>query len=169
MVSSPRKNQFTLRKPNEISEIEASIRDWRHFFNAHSPTEEISLTGQLPGKENTNYQLIEDVWFAIISNEKLPEEFSLSENEYIVKWKAYDLIEDAKTFATTCSGLRFRDSLPSIALLLIKSKRINATQILDLRLNHLRLNSSNPFGRDYDSHLSDIAERIPDVDAENAL
>ena len=81
------KTKFTLRKPNQISEIEASIRDWRHFFNAHSPTEEISLTGQLPGKENTNYQLIEDVWFAIISNEKLPEEFSLSENEYIVNGK----------------------------------------------------------------------------------
>ena len=41
--------------------------------------------------------------------------------------------------------------------------------LLDLRLNHLRLNSSNPFGRDYDSRLSDIAERIPDVDADNAL
>ncbi|NCG30141.1 MAG: hypothetical protein GWP27_06685, partial [Bacteroidetes bacterium] len=163
------KTEFTLRKPKEISEIEASIRNWRHFFNSYSPTEEIPLTGQLPGEEATNYQLIEDVWFAIISNEKLPEEFSLSENEYIVRWKAYDLIKDAKTFATTCSGLRFRDPLPSIALLLIKSKRINATQLLDLRLNHLRINSSNPFGRDYDSRLSDIAERIPDVDADNAL
>ena len=163
------KTNFTLRNGTEISQIEANIRNWRHFFNSYSPTEEIPLTGQLPSEENTNYRLIEDVWFAIISNEKLPEEFSLSESEYIIRWKAYDLIEDAKTFATTCSGLRFRDSLPSIALLLIKSKRINATQLLDLRLNHLRLNSSNPFGRDYDSRLSDIAERIPDVDADNAL
>ena len=163
------KSNFTLRKPNEINEIEASIRHWRNFFNTYSPTEEIPLTGQLPDEENKRYRLIEDVWFAIISNEKLPEEFSLSESEYILKWKAYDLIKDATTFADTCSGLRFRDSLPSIALLLMKSKRINATQLLDLRLNHLRLNSSNPFGRDYDSHLSDIAERIPDVDADNAL
>ena len=51
----------------------------------------------------------------------------------------------------------------------MKSNRINATQLLDLRLNHLRINSSNPFGRDYDSRLSDIAEKIPDVDADNAL
>ena len=163
------KTNFTLRKPNEISEIEASIRDWRHFFNTYSPTEEIPLTGQLPDEESKKYRLIEDVWFAIISNENLPEEFSLSENEYVIKWKAYDLIEDAKTFADTCSGLRFRDSLPSIALLLMKSKRIDATQLLDLRLKDLRLNSSNPFSRDYDSHLSAIAERIPDVDADNAL
>jgi len=163
------KTNFTLRKPNEINEIEANIRDWRHFFNTYSPTEEIPLTGQLPDKEGQKYKLIEDVWFSIISNEKLPEEFSLSENEYITKWKSYDLIKDSKEFANTCSGLRFRESLPSIALLLMKSKRINATQLLDLRLNHLRLNSSNPFGRDYDSRLSDIAEKIPDVDADNAL
>ena len=163
------KTKFTLRNPNEISEIEANIRNWRHFFNSYSPTEEIPLTGQLPNEEDKKYKLIEDVWFAIISNEKLPEEFSLAKNEYVIRWKAYDLIKDAKTFATTCSGLRFRDSLPSIALLLIKSKRINATQLLDLRLNHLRINSSNPFGRDYDSRLSDIAERIPDVDTDKAL
>tara|TARA_B100001094_G_scaffold117939_1_gene113722 strand:+ start:4661 stop:6937 length:2277 start_codon:yes stop_codon:yes gene_type:complete len=163
------KTNFTLRKLNEISEIEASVRNWRHFFNSYSPTEDIPLTGQLPSKETTNYNLIEDVWFALISNEKLPEEFSLSEKEYIVKWRTYDLIEDAKIFATTCSGLRFRDYLPSIALLLIKSKRISASQLLDLRLNHLRINGSNSFGRDYDSRLSDIAERIPDVDANNAL
>ena len=31
------KTDFTLRRPNEINEIEASIRDWRHFFNAYSP------------------------------------------------------------------------------------------------------------------------------------
>ena len=130
------KTDFTLRRPDEINEIEASIRDWRHFFNTYSPTEEIPLTGQLPGEESKRYRLIEDVWFAIISNEKLPEEFSLSESEYIIKWKAYDLIKDATTFADTCSGLRFRDSLPSIALLLMKSKRINASQLLDLRLNH---------------------------------
>ena len=163
------KTKFTLRNPNEISEIEANIRNWRHFFNSYSPTEEIPLTGQLPNEEDKKYKLIEDVWFAIISNEKLPEEFSLAKNEYVIRWKAYDLIKDAKTFATTCSGLRFRDSLPSIALLLIKSKRINATQLLDLRLNHLRINSSNPFGRDYDSRLSGIAERIPDVDTDKAL
>ena len=163
------KTKFTLRNPNEINEIEANIRNWRHFFNSYSPTEEIPLTGQLPNEEDKKYKLIEDVWFAIISNEKLPEEFSLAKNEYVIRWKAYDLIKDAKTFATTCSGLRFRDSLPSIALLLIKSKRINATQLLDLRLNHLRINSSNPFGRDYDSRLSDIAERIPDVDTDKAL
>ena len=163
------KTKFTLRNPNEISEIEANIRNWRHFFNTYSPTEEIPLTGQLPNEEDKKYKLIEDVWFAIISNDKLPEEFSLAKNEYVIRWKAYDLIKDAKTFATTCSGLRFRDSLPSIALLLIKSKRINATQLLDLRLNHLRINSSNPFGRDYDSRLSDIAERIPDVDTDKAL
>ena len=163
------KSKFTLRNPNEISEIEANIRNWRHFFNTYSPTEEIPLTGQLPNEEDKKYKLIEDVWFAIISNEKLPEEFSLAKNEYVIRWKAYDLIKDAKTFATTCSGLRFRDSLPSIALLLIKSKRINATQLLDLRLNHLRINSSNPFGRDYDSRLSVIAERIPDVDIDKAL
>ena len=163
------KTKFTLRNPNEISEIEANIRNWRHFFNSYSPTEEIPLTGQLPNEEDKKYKLIEDVWFAIISNEKLPEEFSLAKNEYVVRWKAYDLIKDAKTFATTCSGLRFRDSLPSIALLLIKSKRINATQLLDLRLSHLRINSSNPFGRNYNSRLSDIAERIPEVNADNAL
>ncbi len=163
------KTNFTLRKPDEISEIEANIRDWRHFFNTYSPTEEIPLTGQLPDKEDQKYKLIEDVWFSIISNEKLPEEFSLSEKEYITKWKAYDLVKDSKDFANTCSGLRFRDALPSIALLLMKSNRINATQLLDLRLNHLRINSSNPFGRDYDSRLSDIAEKIPDVDADNAL
>lgn len=163
------KTNFTLRKLNEISEIEASVRNWRHFFNSYSPTEEIPLTGQLPSEETTNYNLIEDVWLALISNEKLPEEFSLSEKEYIVKWRTYDLIEDAKIFAMACSGLRFRDCLPSIALLLIKSKRISATQLLDLRLNHLRINGSNSFGRDYDSRLSDIAERIPDVDADNAL
>ena len=163
------KTNFTLRKLNEISEIEASVRNWRHFFNSYSPTEEIPLAGQLPSEETTNYNLIEDVWLALISNEKLPEEFSLSEKEYIVKWRTYDLIEDAKIFAMTCSGLRFRDCLPSIALLLIKSKRISATQLLDLRLNHLRINGSNSFGRDYDSRLSDIAERIPDVDADNAL
>ena len=147
------KTNFTLRKPDEISEIEANIRDWRHFFNTYSPTEEIPLTGQLPDKEEQKYKLIEDVWFAIISNEKLPEEFSLSEKEYITKWKAYDLVKDSKDFANTCSGLRFRDALPSIALLLMKSNRINATQLLDLRLNHLRINSSNPFGRDYDCLL----------------
>ena len=163
------KTNFTLRKPSEIGEIEASIRNWRHFFNTYSPTEEIPLTGQIPNEKSKKYGLIEDVWFAIISNEKLPEEFSLSESEYIVKWKSYDLIKDSKTFANICSGLRFRDSLPSIALLLIKSKRINAAQLLDLRLNHLRLNSSNPFGRDYDSRLSDIAERISDVDTDIAL
>ena len=163
------KTNFTLRKPIEIGDFEANMRNWRHLFNTYSPTEEIPLTGQLPDEESRKYGLIEDVWFAIISNEKLPEEFSLSKSEYIVKWKSYDLIKDSKTFANICSGLRFRDSLPSIALLLIKSKRINAAQLLDLRLNHLRLNSSNPFGRDYDSHLSDIAERISDVDADNAL
>jgi len=86
-----------------------------------------------------------------------------------VNWKTYDLVKDAKKFASICSGLRFRDSLPSIALLLIKSKRINATELLDLRLNHLRTNNSSPFGRNYDSRLSDIAERIPDVNAEHAL
>ena len=163
------KTNFTLRKPHEISEIEANIRNWRHFFNSYSPTEEILLTGQLPDDEVKNYQLIEDVWFAIISNENLPKEFSLSKKEYIIRWKSYDLIKDAMAFATTCSGLRFRDALPSIALLLIKSKRIDATQLLDLRLNHLRINSSNPFGRNYDSRLSDIAERIPEVNADNAL
>ena len=89
------KSNFTLRKPNEINEIEASIRHWRNFFNTYSPTEEIPLTGQLPDEESKRYRLIEDVWFAIISNEKLPEEFSLSESEYVIKWKAYDLIKDA--------------------------------------------------------------------------
>ena len=162
-------NEYVLRKPKEISEIESNIRDWRHFFNTYSPTEEISLTGQLPSKENKKYKLIEDVWFAIIANEKLPKNFSLSKSEYVVNWKTYDLVKDAKKFANVCSGLRFRDSLPSIALLLIKSKRINATELLDLRLNHLRTNNSSPFGRNYDSRLSDIAERIPDVDAEHAL
>ena len=28
------KTNFTLRNATEISEIEANIRDWRHFFNA---------------------------------------------------------------------------------------------------------------------------------------
>ena len=162
-------NEYILRKPKEINEIESNIRDWRYFFNTYSPTEEISLTGHLPSKENKKYKLIEDVWFAIIANEKLPKNFSLSKSEYIVNWKTYDLVKDAKKFASICSGLRFRDSLPSIALLLIKSKRINATELLDLRLNHLRTNNSSPFGRNYDSRLSDIAERIPDVNAEHAL
>ena len=162
-------NEYILRKPKEISEIESNIRDWRYFFNTYSPTEEISLTGQLPSKENKKYKLIEDVWFAIIANEKLPKNFSLSKSEYIVNWKTYDLVKDVKNFANACSGLRFRDPLSSIALLLIKSKRIDATKLLDLRLNHLRTNNSNPFSRNYDSRLSDIAERIPDVDAERAL
>ena len=162
-------NKYILRKPREISEIESNIRDWRHFFNTYSPTEEVSLTGQLPNKESKKYKLIEDVWFAIIANEKLPKNFSLSKSEYIVNWKTYDLVKDVKDFANVCSGLRFHDPLPSIALLLIKSKRINATELLDLRLNHLRTNNSSPFGRNYDSRLSDIAERIPDVDVEHAL
>ena len=33
----------------------------------------------------------------------------------------------------------------------------------------MRTNNSSPFGRNYDSRLSDIAERIPDVDVEHAL
>jgi len=37
------KSNFTLRKPNAINEIEASIRHWRNFFNTYSPTEEIRL------------------------------------------------------------------------------------------------------------------------------
>ena len=86
-----------------------------------------------------------------------------------MNWKTYDLVKDVKNFANACSGLRFRDPLSSIALLLIKSNRIDATKLLDLRLNHLRTNNSNPFSRNYDSRLSDIAERIPDVDAEHAL
>ena len=85
-----------------------------------------------------------------------------------MNWKTYDLVKDVKDFANVCSGL-IHDPLPSIALLLIKSKRINATELLDLRLNHLRTNNSSPFGRNYDSRLSDIAERIPDVDVEHAL
>ena len=64
------KTNFTLRKPDEISEIEANIRDWRHFFNTYSPTEEIPLTGQLPDKEDQKYKLIEDVWFSNRTNQK---------------------------------------------------------------------------------------------------
>ena len=54
MVLHKQNNEYILRKPKEISEIESNIRDWRHFFNTYSPTEEVSLTGQLPNKENKN-------------------------------------------------------------------------------------------------------------------
>ena len=58
--------------------------------------------------------------------------------------------------------------LPSIALLLIKSKRINATELLDKTKSSAN-EQFKSFGRNYDSRLSDIAERIPDVDVEHAL
>ena len=151
---------FNLRNVSDIREIEQNINEWRHQFNREFNIE----------KELDNSQLlIEKVWICLINNDNLPEKCSLSEKESILKWKDFDLIREIKRYAVISSKLRFDDPFPCITFLLVKKGLIDASTLLDLRLKHLRINNDNPFGRNYDSRLSEIAERIPDVDVNAAL
>ena len=151
---------FELRNIIDIREIEQNINEWRHQFNR-----EFNIENELDDSQ----LLIEKIWICLIHNDELPKKCSLSEKESILKWKDFDLIREIKKYAVISSKLRFNDPFPCIAFLLVKKGLIGADTLLDLRLKHLRLNNDNPFGRTYDSRLSEIAERIPDVDVDVAL
>ena len=151
---------FELRNIIDIREIEQNINEWRHQFNR-----EFNIENELDDSQ----LLIEKIWICLINNDELPKNCSLSEKESILKWKDFDLIREIKKYAVISSKLRFNDPFPCIAFLLVKKGLIGADTLLDLRLKHLRLNNDNPFGRTYDSRLSEIAERIPDVDVDVAL
>ena len=151
---------FQLRNIVDIRKIEQNINEWRHQFNR-----EFNIENELDDSQ----LLIEKIWICLINNDELPKNCSLSEKESILKWKDFDLIREIKKYAIISSKLRFNDPFPCIAFLLVKKGLIDAATLLDLRLKHLRLNNDNPFGRNYDSRLSEIAERIPDVDVDTAL
>jgi len=151
---------FELRTMLDVREIEQNINEWRHQFNREFHIENELDDSQL---------LIEKIWVCLINNDELPRNCSLSEKESILKWKNFDLIREIKKYAIVSSKLRFNDPFPCIAFLLVKKGLIDASTLLDLRLKHLRLNNDNPFGRNYDPRLSEIAERIPDVDVDAAL
>ena len=151
---------FQLRNIVDIRKIEQNINEWRRQFNREFYVENELDDSQL---------LIEKIWICLINNDELPKNCSLSEKESILKWKDFDLIREIKKYAIISSKLRFNDPFPCIAFLLVKKGLIDAATLLDLRLKHLRLNNDNPFGRNYDSRLSEIAERIPDVDVDTAL
>ncbi len=151
---------FELRNIVDIREIEQNINEWRHQFNR-----EFNIENELDDSQ----LLIEKIWICLINNDELPKNCSLSEKESILKWKDFDLIREIKKYAVISSKLRFNDPFPCIAFLLVKKGLIGADTLLDLRLKHLRLNNDNPFGRTYDPRLSEIAERIPDVDVDVAL
>ena len=151
---------FQLRNIVDIRKIEQNINEWRHQFNR-----EFNIENELDDSQ----LLIEKIWICLINNDELPKNCSLSEKESILKWKDFDLIREIKKYAVISSKLRFNDPFPCIAFLLVKKGLIGADTLLDLRLKHLRLNNDNPFGRNYDSRLSEIAERIPDVDVDTAL
>ena len=154
------KSFFKLRNISDIREIEQSINEWRRQFNREFNIEKELDDSQL---------LIEKIWVCLINNDKIPEKCSLSKNESILKWKDFNLIQEIKKYAVISSKLRFNDSLPCIAFLLVKKGLLDASTLLDLRLKHLKLNNDNPFGRNYNSRLSEIAERIPDVDVDAVL
>ena len=151
---------FKLRSISDIHEIEQNINEWRHQFNREFNIEKELDDSQL---------LIQNVWLSLINNDEIPETCSLSKNESILKWKDFNLIQEIKKYAVVSSKLRFNDPFPCIAFLLVKKELLDASTLLDLRLKHLRLNDDNPFGRTYNSRLSDIAERIPDVDVDAVL
>ena len=151
---------FQLRNIVDIRKIEQNINEWRHQFNR-----EFNIENELDDSQ----LLIEKIWICLINNDELPKNCSLSEKESILKWKDFDLIREIKKYAIISSKLRFNDPFPCIAFLLVKKGLIDAATLLDLRLKHLRLNNDNPFGRNYDPRLSEIAERIPDVDVDTAL
>ena len=151
---------FKLRSISDIHEIEQNINEWRHQFNREFNIEKELDDSQL---------LIQNVWLSLINNDEIPETCSLSKNESILKWKDFNLIQEIKKYAVVSSKLRFNDPFPCIAFLLVKKELLDASTLLDLRLKHLRLNGDNPFGRNYNSRLSDIAERIPDVDVDAVL
>ena len=151
---------FELRNILDVREIEQNINEWRHQFNR-----EFNVENELDDSQS----LIEKIWVCLINNDELPRNCSLSKKESILKWKDFDLIREVKKYAIVSSKLRFNDPFPCIAFLLVKKGLIDASTLLDLRLKHLRLNNDNPFGRNYDPRLSEIAERIPDVDVDAAL
>ena len=154
------KSFFELRNILDVREIEQNINEWRRQFNR-----EFNIENELDDSQ----LLIEKIWVCLINNDELPKNCSLSEKESILKWKDFDLIREVKKYAIVSSKLRFNDPFPCIAFLLVKKGLIDAATLLDLRLKHLRLNNDNPFSRNYDPRLSEIAERIPDVDVGAAL
>ena len=169
-----------IRSPEEIQRIKDAVLDWQAFSDVHARKGSTGLHGMPPlngpeAPEDTSehdakmYALLEDVWHAHLKGEDYPDAFSLLSNETLRSWGRFDLVKEARFIANRRSGLRFRDAEPSMALLLIRSGRLSAQTLLDLRLENKRKGGWNPFPREYDQALVEYTERLPEVDGDGEI
>tara|TARA_B100000459_G_scaffold147392_1_gene116952 strand:+ start:4148 stop:6520 length:2373 start_codon:yes stop_codon:yes gene_type:complete len=171
-----------IRTPSETEQIKSSVLDWNAFSAVHAPKGRTSLHGSpalipenahlIPSMTQDDierYELLEEVWMAHLSGEDYPPSFSLLPDETVRSWGKFDLVREARFIANRRSGLRFRDAEPSMALLLIQTGRLNARNLLDLRLENKRKGGWNPFPRAYDESLVEAANRLPEIDGDKEL
>ena len=171
-----------IRTPNETEQIISSVLDWKTFSAVHASKGHTSLHGSpalipenahliptMTQEDIERYELLEEVWMAHLSGNDYPPSFSLLPNEMVRSWGTFDLVREARFIANRRSGLRFRDAEPSMALLLIQTGRLNARNLLDLRLENKRKGGWNPFPSTYDQALVEAANRLPELDGDKEL
>ncbi len=171
-----------IRTPNETEQIKSSVLDWKTFSAVHASKGHTSLHGSpalipenahliptMTQEDIERYELLEEVWMAHLSGNDYPPSFSLLPNEMVRSWGTFDLVREARFIANRRSGLRFRDAEPSMALLLIQTGRLNARNLLDLRLENKRKGGWNPFPSTYDQALVEAANRLPELDGDKEL
>lgn len=171
-----------IRSPSETQQIKSSVLDWQAFSAVHASKGSTSLHGRpalnqknahlLPTMNTDHmerYELLEEVWLAHLGGEDYPESFSLLPDEVVRSWGKFDLVSEARFIANRRSGLRFREAEPSMALLLVQSGRLNARELLNLRLENKRKGGWNPFPSIYDEALVEAANRLPELDSEKEL
>jgi hypothetical protein len=108
------------------------------------------------------YNLVEDVWEAMLLGEPLPEAYAL-DDQGCTAMQGFDLVREARKCAAVRSGLRFRDDEPAMALLLMQAGRWTTRELLDARLEGRRRENRNPFPRTYDATLVDHADTLGEV------
>jgi len=164
--------KLVIRQKSVIEEIKNNVNDWRTFFSKYTGTVS-GITAGPPildaGKDEQIYKLMEETWLSFLKGEKVPEELTLLENDDIKIWGNFNLSREINRFATKRTGFRFQDEEPSMALLLLQNKVLTPVELLQIRLLKRRKDNRNPFPDTYDSHLSEMAEKLPEVDGNKEI
>ncbi|MGB0951387.1 MAG: hypothetical protein ACPGWQ_05265, partial [Poseidonia sp.] len=143
------------RTKASLDTLETAVSRWKNFFSRHAGKGETPLHGRPPltaddasEADVAMYNLLEDVWEAMLLGEPLPEAYAL-DDQGCTTMQGFDLLREARKCAAVRSGLRFREDEPAMALLLMQAGRWTTRELLDARLEGRRRENRNPFPRTY--------------------
>ncbi len=159
--------RIKLRSFEEIAQIKATITSWQTFFERYTKSHDLfqGPPELLNDDDQERYSIVESSWYAILSGGELPCQLTLAE-PLLTKWGEFDLVAEIKRFADSRCGFRFQESIPSIALLLLQSKKLKVEELLDLRLAARKRDGRNPFPRHYDEKLVEYSNALNEVDGD---